>query len=337
MCWSRIDRGENYGILFWSGIWGGNAMKHKKYHRNISLVVFTAEALPYFLYIVLIVLLFYLYVRVCDYYLYESNYYLYESNYYLYESIYEYVNIFCAIIIIFISALLARLVSSLVLPPVWKKIKGWVEWIIDEECDYESYRLFEEKAIKMKKHRNDVGAHLSLLHTYLALGCYDECQKEINELDRLSSQISGRHAIIYGFQKIDYLLETSNSYPDVIKEINQMTETFKKLENISENEKNIIQNGIMAREYLAEEKWEEVIALLKNRDNKTIYTEVKNSYRLGKCYYLIGEYKQAFPYLLFVSKRGGNTKFVSLANDIIKSMPQNETYDEIQIEKAEKF
>ncbi|MBD5541653.1 MAG: hypothetical protein HDR00_10785 [Lachnospiraceae bacterium] len=36
--------------------------------------------------------------------------------------------------------------------------------------------------------------------------------------------------------------------------------------------------------------------------------------------------------MLFASKWGGNTKYVSLANDIIKSMPQNETYDELQSE-----
>lgn len=278
-------------------------MKHKKYHRNISLVVFIATALKFFLLIVPLVLLFYL-----D------------------GSVFSVINII-------ISILLVRPIMRL----VWKKIKGWVEWIKYEKCDYESYRLYQEKAVKKKKYRNDVGAHLLLFDTYLVLGCYDECQKEINELDRLSSRISGRQAIIYGFQKIDYLLETSNSYPDVIKEINQITETFNKLEKISMNEKNVIQNSIMTREYLAKEKWEEVIALLKNSDNETIYEEVKTSYRLGKCYYLIGEYKQAFPHLLFVSKWGGNTKYVSLANDIIKSMPQNETYDELQREKAEKF
>lgn len=278
-------------------------MKNRKCGRNISLVVFSATALQYFLYIVPVVSLFYLDASV-----------------------------FC-IFNVFISILLARFIVSI----VWKSISEWIEWIIYTECDYESYRLSQEKTIKMKRNRNNVKSHLSLFNTYLVLGRYDECQKEINELDRLSSRISGRQAIIYGFQKIDYLLETSNSYPDVIKEINQITETFNKLEKISMNEKNVIQNGIMTREYLAKEKWEEVIALLKNSDNETIYEEVKTSYRLGKCYYLIGEYKQAFPHLLFVSKWGGNTKYVSLANDIIKSMPQNETYDELQREKAEKF
>lgn len=238
-----------------------------------------------------------------------------------------------SVINIIISILLVRPIMRL----VWAKIKGWVEWIKYEECDYESYRLYQEKAIKMKKYRNDVGAHLLLFDTYLILGCYDECQKEINELDRLSSRISGRQAIIYGFQKIDYFLETSNSYSDVIKEITQITETFNKLGKISINEKNVIQNGIMTREYLAEEKWEEVIALLKNKDNETIYEKVKNSYRLGKCYYLMGGFKQAFPELLFVSKCGGNTKYVSLANEIIKSIPQNETYEGLQGEKVGKI
>ena len=148
-------------------------MKHKKYYRNISLVVFIATALKFFLLIVPLVLLFYL-----D------------------GSVFSVINII-------ISLLLAHLVLRL----VWAKIKGWVEWIKYEECDYESYRLYQEKAVKKKKYRNDVGAHLLLFDTYLVLGCYDECQKEINELDRLSSQISGRQAIIYGFQKIDYLLK----------------------------------------------------------------------------------------------------------------------------------
>lgn len=278
-------------------------MKNRKCGRNISLVVFSATALQYFLYIVPVVSLFYLDASV-----------------------------FC-IFNVFISILLARFIVSI----VWKSISEWIEWIIYTECDYESYRLSQEKTIKMKRNRNNVKSHLSLFNTYLVLGRYDECQKEINELDRLSSRMSDMQAILYGFHKADYLLETSNSYPDVIKEINQITETFNKLEKISMNEKNVIQNGIMTREYLAKEKWEEVIALLKNSDNETIYEEVKTSYRLGKCYYLIGEYKQAFPHLLFVSKWGGNTKYVSLANDIIKSMPQNETYDELQREKAEKF
>lgn len=279
-------------------------MKKKKCGRNISLVVFTATALQYFLYIVPVVSLFYLDASV-----------------------------FC-IFNVFISILLVRFIVSI----VWKSISEWIEWIIYTECDYESYRLSQEKTIKMKRNRNNVKSHLSLFNTYLVLGRYDECQKEINVLDRLSSRMSDRQAILYGFHKADYLLETSNSYPDVIKEINQITETFNKSEKISQDEKNVIQNGIMTREYLAEEKWEEVIALLKNEDNETIYEEVKNSFRLGKCYYLIGEYEQAFSKLLYVRERGGNTKFVALANDMIKSISQSETYEGLeQIEKSEKI
>ncbi len=279
-------------------------MKNRKCGRNISLVVFPATALQYFLYIVPVVSLFYLDASV-----------------------------FC-IFNVFISILLARFIVSI----VWKSISEWIEWIIYTECDYESYRLSQEKTIKMKRNRNNVKSHLSLFNTYLVLGRYDECQKEINELDRLSSRMSDMQTILYGFHKADYLLETANSYPDVIKEINQIAETLDKSEKISQDEKNVIQKGIMTHTYLAEEKWEEVIALLKNEDNETIYEKVKNSFRLGKCYYLIGEYEQAFSKLLYVRERGGNTKFVALANDMIKSIPQSETYEGLeQIEKSEKI
>lgn len=82
-------------------------MKNRKCDRNISLVVFPATALQYFLYIVPVVSLFYLDASV-----------------------------FC-IFNVFISILLARFIVSI----VWKSISEWIEWIIYTECDYESYRL----------------------------------------------------------------------------------------------------------------------------------------------------------------------------------------------------
>lgn len=142
---------------------------------------------------------------------------------------------------------------SLVLVCIVRKIiREWLEWILYKDCDYESYRLYQEKIMKMKRYRNNVGVHLASFNTYLVLGCYDECPKEIDELDRLSSRMSGKQAVTYGLLKVDYLLETSNSYSDLAKEIDQIDEAFHKLKKISKNEKVTIQKGIMTRTYLAD-------------------------------------------------------------------------------------
>ena len=219
---------------------------------------------------------------------------------------------------------------------IYRMFNEWTNWVIWGKCDLESYRIYLEKILKMKRNRNNVNLHLSLLYSYLILGCYDECQKEINELSGLYSQMSDVQKLEYQLLHIDYLAAL-NGYSSLEKEIGEITELLNKTEKIHRNEKVRVQKSITIRKYLMEKKWKEVLNILNSAKVTTVFDEVYHSFISGLCYYKMGKYEQAFLEFDFVSKWGGNTKYVVLAKDIMTKFPDKDKYIKLEKKKTKKY
>lgn len=244
-------------------------------------------------------------------------------------------------LIIFVDAnvvlrLIYIITSILLACIIWRILNEWIKWIVWEKCDFESYRIYQEKVIKVKRNRNKVKLHLSLLNSYLILGYYDQCKKELDESSKLYTQMSDIQKLNYQFLYIDYLA-AFNGYSSLEKEIEQVSEVLNGAEKIGGNERSRAQKSIALRKYLAEKKWKEAINVLNKSKADTVFDEVNHAYVLGMCYYKMEEYEQAFQEFVFVSKWGGNTKYVALANDIIKKLYVKEQYVKLQEKKTCNF
>ncbi len=242
------------------------------------------------------------------------------------------------ILIIYIDAnvvlVLVYIIASILLAcSIWRILNEWIKWNVWEKCDFESYRIYQEKVIKMKKNSNKIKLHLSLLNSYLILGYYDQCKRELDETSKLYTQMSDIQKLNYHFLYIDYLAAFTG-YSSLEKEIEQLLEVLNGLEKIGNKEKNRAQKSIALRKYLAEKKWKEAVGILNISKTGTVFDEVNRAYVLGMCYYKMEEYEQALQEFGFVSKWGGNTKYVALANDIIKKLYEKEQNVKLQEKKT---
>lgn len=98
--------------------------------------------------------------------------------------------------------------------------------------------------------------------------------------------------------------------------------------------------GIRMHRYFIEEKWEDMLNLLKDIESLskdvTVFEQVNTAYLRGKCYCQIGRYAEAYDERRFAVERGGNTKYVTLANALMEKMPDKNQYKNRNYRKFKK-
>ncbi len=202
-------------------------------------------------------------------------------------------------------------------------ILWWSEWCVHQVCDFEIYRVFIERLLKRRIRKKNARLHLNLFTACLILGRYEECQTEIDEIKRLQNRLSKKNRIIFRLFYVNYLCWTqdSGSPNEELKEISEMLQS---LEKIKADERKELENNVLFYGYLSEGNWEEVVSLWEKRKCVTVYEQVCRAYYLGKGYYQMTDYEAAYSHLTFAAAWGGNTKYVSLAKEMLSAMPEKE-------------
>lgn len=208
----------------------------------------------------------------------------------------------------------------------------WFRSVTNQMCDWDSYRVYLERTLKMKRNKNSVKLHLNLFAAEVVLGRYDECRAELEEINRLEDRLPEREKFIFMQYYISYLYWTKDwdSLREKSKEISEMLQSA---ENIQGNEKEVLEEKILLYGYLMEDNWEEAVSLLEKREGVSVYGQVDRAYYLGKAYYRMGDYEAAFSNLTFVAAWGGNTKYVSLAKEMLSDMPEKEKNEGTSVRK----
>lgn len=206
----------------------------------------------------------------------------------------------------------------------------WCVTVTYKQCDWDSYRVYLERTLK--RSRNSVRLHLSLLYTELVLGRYDECQAEIEEINRLEKRLSEEQKIVFKQHCIGYLYWTGDRDSSSEK-LTEMSEMLQSAEKINENTRRALEENILLYKYLLEDNWEEVVSQEGKEKGGSVYVQVNRAYFMGKAYYQMGDYENAFSHLTFVAAWGGNTKYVSLAKEMLSTIPEKEKYEGITVEK----
>lgn len=213
----------------------------------------------------------------------------------------------------------------------------WKKWIIQEKCDFEAQEAYVISLLKQKRFKEKVSLHMELLFTSLVLGKYDESQQEIEELYRLNNRLNSMQRLQLQLWHIDYMLSV-NKMADSKKELENIERFLEKLSGISDKIRQKSQRNINLRKYLAEGKWEEILRLLNNaskiQGNMTVFEQISTAYIRGKCYYWLGRYEEAFLELRFVAEWGGNTKYVTLANDLIEKIPEKNLHEDVYAKQS---
>lgn len=204
----------------------------------------------------------------------------------------------------------------------------WVKWIILEKCDFQAHEKSILSLLKQKRYKENVILHTELLVASMALGKYDESRQEIDELRQLDSRLKPVQKLDVQLCYIDYMIAV-NEMASLNEELENAENALLKLSGKSERIKQKYQRSIRHRQYLIEERWEDVLELLKktSKNNMTIYEQVNTAYYRGQCCYHLGRYEEAYHELKFAARYGGNTKYVSLANALIEKIPEKNLYD----------
>lgn len=215
----------------------------------------------------------------------------------------------------------------------------WKKWIIHEKCDFEAQESYVVSLLKQKRYKEKVSLHMELLFISLVLGKYDESQQEIEELQRLNDRLNSMQKLQLLLWNIDYMISV-NKTADIKTELENVEKFLAKLGGISDKIRQKSQRNINLRKYLIEEKWENILELLSNSSNMqrnmTVFEQISTAYILGKCYYWLGRYEEAFFELRFVNEWGGNTKYVTLANDLIEKIPEKNLYEDTYAKQSKK-
>lgn len=213
----------------------------------------------------------------------------------------------------------------------------WKNWIIQEKCDFEAQEAYVISLLKQKRFKEKVSLHMELLFTSLVLGKYDESQQEMEELQRLDRRLNNMQRLQLQLWHIDYMISV-NEMATLKRELENIEKSLAKLNGISDKVKQKKQSDIDLRKYIIEEQWENVLELLKNKAklqrNMTVYEQISIAYIRGKCYFQLERYKEAFRELRFVTEWGGNTKYVTLANDLMEIVPEKNLYEDVYAEQS---
>ncbi len=202
----------------------------------------------------------------------------------------------------------------------------WIHWIKYEQCDI----LADEQYILrfLKRNKKAVNLHKELLYDELALGKYDECKREIEELHQLESRLKPLQRIEIQLYYIDYLMAVNITEP-VHTELENAENLLASISVKRDEIKQAYQRGIRFRRYRIEEQWEDMLEFIRTelKRGRSTLEQVVNAYYCGWCCYCLGRYEEAFNELKYAAEYGGNTKYVKLANELMDQIPEKNLYD----------
>lgn len=202
----------------------------------------------------------------------------------------------------------------------------WMYWIKYEQCDILAYEQYYLRSLKRNK--KAVNLHKELLYDSLALGKYDECRQEIEELHQLESRLKPLQRIEIQLYYIDYLMAVNITEP-LHTELENAENLLASISVKRDEIKQAYQRGIRFRRYRIEEQWEDMLEFLRTepKRGRTTLEQVVNAYYCGWCCYCLGRYEEAFNELKVAAEYGGNSKYVKLANELMAQIPEKNLYD----------
>lgn len=202
----------------------------------------------------------------------------------------------------------------------------WMNWIKYEQCDILAYEQYCLRSLKRNK--KSVNLHKELLYDGLALGKYDECRREIEELHQLESRLKPLQRIEIQLYYIDYLMAVNITEP-IHTELENAENLLASISVKRDEIKQAYQRGIRFRRYRIEEQWEDMLEFIRTepKRGRTTLEQVINAYYCGWCCYCLGRYEEAFNELNFAAEYGGNSKYVRLAKELMEQIPEKNLYD----------
>lgn len=202
----------------------------------------------------------------------------------------------------------------------------WMHWIKYELCDILADEQYNLRLLKRNK--KEVNVHKNLLYDSLALGKYDECRREIEELHQLESRLKPLQRIEIQLYYIDYLIAVNITEP-LHTELENAENLLASISVKRDQTKQAYQRGIRFRRYRIEERWEDMLEFIRTEPKRgqTTLKQVINAYYCGWCCYCLGRYEEAFYDLNFAAEYGGNSKYVKLANELMEQIPEKNLYD----------
>lgn len=201
----------------------------------------------------------------------------------------------------------------------------WMKWIVLEKCDVQAQEKIGLILLKRMGYKDNVHLHKTLLISSLILGRYDESRQEIDELHRLNRRLKPTKKLDVQFYILDYLIAVNDtaSFNVALEEAqNALTELNIKNERMKQR----FQINLTLRQYLIEERWEDLRVILKEarkelqKKDMAALANVMIAFYHGQCCYHLGRFEEAFHELKYAAKYGGNTKYVALANELIENI-----------------
>lgn len=190
---------------------------------------------------------------------------------------------------------------------------AWIKWITDGKCDLEA--LLEWLIhLKNKKETNDI--QIRIAEVCFDLGYYDMCSEAIDDLNKISSQLTSEENIRFQIIKIHYEAYI-NGYPSLKNEIDGLISEIKSKEYTTEY---LICD--LLRCYV-EADWEGVIESVRGKTPASVWGSIMDAYMVGKSYFMIESYELAYEKLKYVCKWAGNTRYSTIANEMIEKMPED--------------
>lgn len=210
---------------------------------------------------------------------------------------------------------------------IFKMLIVRMNYMISERCRFVPYLRVLKCLKKFKVNNANANIHFALLKNYIILGMYSEAEKEVIEINSMEDRLSELQKVELSIWKLGYLKETGqenleNKIQDSLRILEEAN-----LENAEIKER--FQRTIYLHQYMNNQEWDAAIDILRQIREKTVYEQVEKAYLLGVCYLKKQKYTEASGELAFVIKNGGDTEYVSLANELIDK-------NSLKIEKTEK-
>lgn len=189
----------------------------------------------------------------------------------------------------------------------------WMKWEMFGRCNFESRRLlaeiFKGKGIRSIKNK------LLLLSLYILLGYEDKCQKIMDELNDLYSEMPEDLKLKFQIRKLYFQIDV-DGYEETREKIKELVPFVRDLDKSSND-----YIAVMFADCYSDKNWNKALEVLENKEIKNVYDQVWIAFFRGKCYFQLKEYQQAFYNLEITRRFGGNTKYVSLAKNMIEQLP----------------
>ena len=199
----------------------------------------------------------------------------------------------------------------------------WVRWLEVGKCDFIAFQIYVELS------KNDkVESKLVLFYAHFILGNYEKCEKIIAELDDAVENMEEYEKNVFQLFKRSYQI-FKNGDASTEKDIEE-------LERLIDNSKEEKISLKMAKcsLYCAKKNWNQAIEELKKMKIKTVLEQVVVSFFMGRCYFELKGYEQAYRNLEVARRLGGNTKYVHLAQNLIEQLPDEVKEENIQCKRV---